>query len=63
MVHPSGTLQWENTFATPKCNDCFCDYVFYRAYKADIKMVVDANFDGVKIDNCGDDQGIGYIAR
>jgi alpha-galactosidase len=53
-------------------NNCYCmdEYTLQedpswaqKAYKADIKMVVDANFDGVKIDNCGDDQGIGYIAR
>lgn len=31
-----------------------------RVYAAEIKLVQDAGFDGVKIDNCGDDQGIGF---
>ena len=34
-----------------------------RAYAGDAKMLIDSDFDGVKIDNCGDDQGAGYVAR
>ena len=34
-----------------------------RAYAGDAQMLLDAGFDGVKIDNCGDDQGAGYVAR
>ena len=34
-----------------------------RCYEGDAKLVEAAGFDGVKIDNCGDDRGLGYIAR
>jgi len=32
-------------------------------YAGDVKLLLDAGFDGIKIDNCGDDQGRGYVAR
>jgi alpha-galactosidase len=31
-----------------------------RVYEAEVEFLLDAGFDGVKIDNCGDDQGIGF---
>jgi len=33
------------------------------AYKADIQMLRNADFDSVKQDNCGDDSGKGFVAR
>ena len=33
------------------------------AYAADVEQVYAAGFDGVKIDNCGDDDGSGFAAR
>jgi alpha-galactosidase len=53
-------------------NNCICmdEYTLQsdpvwgqKCYEGDIKAIAAAGFDGVKIDNCGDDQGIGYIAR
>jgi len=32
-----------------------------RVYSAEIKLIDSAGFDGVKIDNCGDDQGKGFV--
>jgi alpha-galactosidase len=34
-----------------------------RAYAGDAAMLLAAGFDGVKIDNCGDDRGAGFVAR
>ena len=34
-----------------------------RSYAGDVKMLLASGFDGVKIDNCGDDRGAGYVAR
>merc|ERR1712039_551510 len=31
-----------------------------RVYNAEVTFLLRAGFDGVKIDNCGDDQGIGF---
>jgi len=31
-----------------------------RVYAKEAQLILDSNFDGVKIDNCGDDQGIGF---
>lgn len=31
-----------------------------RVYEAEVQLIMDAGFDGLKIDNCGDDQGIGF---
>jgi len=31
-----------------------------RVYAKEAQLILDANFDGVKIDNCGDDAGIGF---
>merc|ERR1719506_1443246 len=31
-----------------------------RVYAAEAKLILDSGFYGVKIDNCGDDQGIGF---
>ena len=53
-------------------NNCICmdEYTLQedpawaqQSYWGDITMVVEAHFDGVKIDNCGDDRGAGFIAR
>ena len=33
------------------------------SYAADVKMLRDADFDSIKQDNCGDDQGKGFVAR
>lgn len=35
----------------------------HQAYAADVQMLRDADFDSVKQDNCGDDQGLGFVAR
>jgi len=32
-----------------------------RVYAAEVKLMRDAGFDGVNIDNCGDDQGFGFV--
>jgi alpha-galactosidase len=32
-----------------------------RVYAAEVQLMRDAGFDGVKVDNCGDDQGIGFV--
>ena len=34
-----------------------------RAYQGDVKQLYDAGFDGIKIDNCGDDDGSGFKSR
>lgn len=34
-----------------------------RAYAGDVKQILEAGFDGVKIDNCGDDDGAGFASR
>ena len=34
-----------------------------RAYIGDVRQILDAGFDGVKIDNCGDDDGSGFASR
>jgi len=34
-----------------------------KAYAGDAKLVLDAGFDGLKIDNCGDDDGAGFVGR
>eukprot|EP00665_Eupelagonemidae_sp_cell47_P009362 gene9362-3970_t len=34
-----------------------------KAYAGDVKLVMEAGFDGVKIDNCGDDNGDGFEGR
>ena len=34
-----------------------------RAYAGDVRQLLDAGFDGVKIDNCGDDDGSGFASR
>jgi alpha-galactosidase len=53
-------------------NNCHCmdegklrsETVFgEEAYKKDIEMLIDAGFDGVKIDNCGDEDGSGFAGR
>jgi alpha-galactosidase len=31
-----------------------------RVYAKEAQLILEADFDGVKIDNCGDDQGIGF---
>jgi len=31
-----------------------------RVYKAEVELMLDAGFDSIKIDNCGDDMGEGY---
>eukprot|EP00927_Polykrikos_kofoidii_P061609 TRINITY_DN56443_c0_g1_i1.p1 TRINITY_DN56443_c0_g1~~TRINITY_DN56443_c0_g1_i1.p1 ORF type:complete len:462 (+),score=50.82 TRINITY_DN56443_c0_g1_i1:70-1386(+) len=32
-----------------------------RVYSAEVRLMQDAGFDGVKMDNCGDDRGIGFV--
>eukprot|EP01079_Euglenida_sp_SAG-EU17-18_P002598 gene2598-3301_t len=34
-----------------------------KSYLGDAQLLIDSGFDGVKIDNCGDDQGKGFVAR
>ena len=34
-----------------------------QCYAGDVQLLLEAGFDGVKIDNCGDDQGVGYVSR
>lgn len=34
-----------------------------RTFEGDVKQLLDAEFDSVKIDNCGDDQAKGFTAR
>ena len=34
-----------------------------KCYQGDVDQVVHAGFDGLKIDNCGDDRGVGFAAR
>jgi len=34
-----------------------------QCYAGDVELLLAAGFDGVKIDNCGDDQGVGYVSR
>ena len=52
--------------------NCMCcdEYVINQnktyadlAYRADVAMLRDADFDSIKQDNCGDDQGLGFVAR
>ena len=31
-----------------------------NSYAGDVRMLIDASFDSVKIDNCGDDKGLGF---
>ena len=35
----------------------------HRAYAGDAAMLVTAGFNGIKIDNCGDDQCAGFVAH
>eukprot|EP00041_Stephanoeca_diplocostata_P026427 m.712695 g.712695 ORF g.712695 m.712695 type:complete len:436 (+) comp22965_c0_seq2:114-1421(+) len=53
-------------------NNCICmdeytlraDAVWaQKAYLGDVQLLLDAGFDSVKIDNCGDDDGSGFKAR
>eukprot|EP00035_Acanthoeca_spectabilis_P009817 m.173365 g.173365 ORF g.173365 m.173365 type:complete len:420 (-) comp14846_c0_seq1:71-1330(-) len=53
-------------------NNCICmdeytlrsDPVWAETcYAADAKQIVDAGFDSIKIDNCGDDDGSGFVSR
>ena len=34
-----------------------------RSFQGDVQQLLDAGFDGVKIDNCGDDEGRGFVSR
>lgn len=34
-----------------------------EAYKKDMQLAIDAGFDGIKIDNCGDEDGTGFAGR
>ena len=34
-----------------------------QCYRGDAELLLDAGFDGVKIDNCGDDRGLGFQGR
>ena len=34
-----------------------------RSYVGDVAQLLQAGFDGVKIDNCGDDDGSGFVSR
>jgi hypothetical protein len=33
------------------------------AYAADAQILRDSGFDSIKLDNCGDDQGVGFVSR